>query len=74
MADPQVKHRRMVYDIEHPTIGPMKTLGLPVKSSGDLTAIRRAAPLHGQHTGEVLASLGYTEADVRALVAQGVVR
>ena len=74
LADPHVQHRRMVHDIEHPVIGPMKTLGLPVKSTGELTQIRKPAPLHGQHTAEVLRDLGYTQAQVGALVADGVVR
>jgi crotonobetainyl-CoA:carnitine CoA-transferase CaiB-like acyl-CoA transferase len=74
LADPQVQHRRMVYDLEHPKIGPMKTLGLPLKSDGDLTAIRRPAPLHGQHTEEVLRTLGYGEGQVRNLLAEGVVK
>ena len=74
LADPQVQHRRMVYDIDHPKIGPMKTLGLPLKSSGELTSIRKPAPLHGQHTEEVLRDAGYSDAQVRGLIAQGVVR
>jgi crotonobetainyl-CoA:carnitine CoA-transferase CaiB-like acyl-CoA transferase len=74
LADPQVQHRRMVYDIDHPKIGPMKTLGLPLKSSGALTSIRKPAPLHGQHTEEVLRDAGYSDAQVRGLIAQGVVR
>ncbi|HEY0823322.1 MAG TPA: CoA transferase [Ramlibacter sp.] len=74
LADPQVQHRRMVYDIEHPVIGPMKTLGLPVKSNGELTSIRKPAPLHGQHTQEVLRSIGYGESQVRNLLAEGVVK
>ena len=74
LADPQVQHRRMVHDIDHPKIGPMKTLGLPLKSSGDLTSIRKPAPLHGQHTQEVLRDAGYSEAQVRGLIADGVVR
>jgi crotonobetainyl-CoA:carnitine CoA-transferase CaiB-like acyl-CoA transferase len=74
LADPHVQHRKMVYDIEHPVIGPMKTLGLPVKSTGELTQIRKPAPLHGQHTEEVLRGLGYSDAQVGGLVAEGVVR
>jgi crotonobetainyl-CoA:carnitine CoA-transferase CaiB-like acyl-CoA transferase len=74
LADPHVNFRKMVYDIDHPKIGPMKTLGLPVKSSGDLTRIRKPAPLHGQHTEEVLQSLGYSESQVRNLLAENVVR
>jgi crotonobetainyl-CoA:carnitine CoA-transferase CaiB-like acyl-CoA transferase len=74
LADPHVQHRKMVYEIEHPVIGPMKTLGLPVKSTGELTKIRQPAPLHGQHTEEVLRGLGYSDAQVGGLVTEGVVR
>lgn len=74
LTDPQVQHRRMVHDIDHPRIGPMKTLGLPIKSSGELTAIRRAAPLHGQHTEEILRDAGFDAGQVRAWLADGVVR
>jgi crotonobetainyl-CoA:carnitine CoA-transferase CaiB-like acyl-CoA transferase len=67
LADPHIKARQMVVDIDHPTIGPMKTLGLPIKSSGDLTAIRKPAPTLGQHSGQVLEDLGYSASDVAAL-------
>jgi crotonobetainyl-CoA:carnitine CoA-transferase CaiB-like acyl-CoA transferase len=67
MADPHIKARKMVVDIDHPKIGPMKTLGLPIKSTGDLTAIRKPAPMLGQHSEEVLRELGYSDADIRTL-------
>lgn len=73
LNDPHIKARQMVVDIEHPKIGPMKTLGLPIKSTGELTAIRRAAPWLGQHSEEVLRGMGYGDAEVRALFADGVV-
>jgi len=73
LKDPHIKARQMVVDIEHPKIGPMKTLGLPIKSTGDLTAIRRAAPWLGQHSEEVLLEMGYGAAEVKALFADGVV-
>jgi len=72
MADPHVKARRMVVDMEHPKIGPMKTLGLPIKSTGDLTAIRVAAPWLGQHNTEILERIGYAANDVAAMYADGV--
>ena len=74
LSDPQVQHRRMVYDIEHPKIGPMKTLGLPLKSNGELTRIRKPAPLHGQHTEEILRETGYSEQQVRNLLAERIVK
>jgi crotonobetainyl-CoA:carnitine CoA-transferase CaiB-like acyl-CoA transferase len=73
MHDPHVKARKMVVDIEHPKIGSMKTIGLPIKSTGDLTAIRAAAPWLGQHSEEVLRAIGYSQSDIEALFAQQVV-
>ncbi|MGX1350456.1 crotonobetainyl-CoA:carnitine CoA-transferase CaiB-like acyl-CoA transferase [Bradyrhizobium elkanii] len=74
LVDPQVLHRQMVYDIDHPMIGPMKTLGLPLKSNHELTKIRMPAPLHGQHTREVLQQVGYSSAEIASLLERGVVR
>ncbi|HEX2544461.1 MAG TPA: CoA transferase [Ramlibacter sp.] len=74
LVDPQVQHRRMVYELEHPVIGPMKTLGLPIKSNGELTRIRKPAPVLGQHTREVLAELGYGQDRIDSMLSQGVVR
>lgn len=73
MNDPHVKARNMVVEIDHPIIGRMKTIGLPLKSTGDLTAIRRPAPWLGQHSDEVLRAIGYGGADIAALFAGGVV-
>jgi crotonobetainyl-CoA:carnitine CoA-transferase CaiB-like acyl-CoA transferase len=73
LADPQIAARAMVVDIEHPKIGPMKTIGLPLKSSGELTQIRRSAPWLGQHSEEVLRSLGYGSPEIEALFADEVV-
>ena len=73
MNDPHIKARDMVVEIEHPKIGRMKTLGLPLKSTGELTAIRRPAPWLGQHSEEVLRELGYSAPDIAALFADGVV-
>ena len=72
LADPHVRARDMVVELDHPAIGRMKMLGLPLKSSGELTAIRRPAPLLGQHTAQVLAQIGYRDAEIAALVADGV--
>jgi crotonobetainyl-CoA:carnitine CoA-transferase CaiB-like acyl-CoA transferase len=73
LNDPHVRARNMVVEIDHPIIGPMKTLGLPLKSTGELTAIRKPAPWLGQHSEEVLQSIGYSGEDIAALFAGGVV-
>jgi crotonobetainyl-CoA:carnitine CoA-transferase CaiB-like acyl-CoA transferase len=72
LNDPHIKAREMVVEIEHPVIGRMKSLGLPIKSSGELTAIRRPAPWLGQHSEQVARALGYAERDVAALFEAGV--
>ena len=73
MRDPHIKARNMVVDMDHPIIGRMKTIGLPIKSTGELTAIRNSAPWLGQHSAEVLRAIGYAGADIDALFAGGVV-
>lgn len=73
LADPHVAARKMVVEVEHPTIGRMKMLGLPIKSTGELTEIRRPAPTLGQHTAQILGELGYAGEAIGALFEAGVV-
>lgn len=73
LADPHIVARNMVEEIEHPKIGRMKMMGRPLKSSGELTAIRKPAPWLGQHSAEVLRGLGYAESDLERLFAERVV-
>lgn len=56
-ADPQARAREMVVAVEHPTAGPVETIGLPVKFTRTPGAVRRPAPRLGEHTAEVLAEL-----------------
>jgi crotonobetainyl-CoA:carnitine CoA-transferase CaiB-like acyl-CoA transferase len=56
-ADPQVKARAMVAELDHPVAGRLRTLGIPVKLSATPGALRRPAPQLGEHTQEVLAEL-----------------
>ena len=55
----------------HPVAGPVQTIGLPVKFSHTPGAVLHAAPVFGQHTREVLAELGYANADIDAIIAAG---
>ncbi len=54
-ADPQTLARNMAVDIDHPSAGATRTLGVPIKLSDTPGAVRRPAPRHGEHTREVLA-------------------
>jgi crotonobetainyl-CoA:carnitine CoA-transferase CaiB-like acyl-CoA transferase len=70
---PQVRHRQMVEEIEHPTAGLIRLLGLPVKLSATPGDVRLAPPVHGQHTADVLRDAGYSDAEIEGLKARGVV-
>lgn len=53
---PQVRHREMLVEVDHPTVGNLRMAGVPVKFSVTPASIRLPPPLLGQHTDEVLAS------------------
>jgi crotonobetainyl-CoA:carnitine CoA-transferase CaiB-like acyl-CoA transferase len=56
--DPHTLAREMVVEVDHPVEGRVKALGIPVKLSATPGSVRRAAPLLGEHTGEVLREAG----------------
>ena len=71
---PQTLARDMVVEVEHSKLGPVRTVGFPVKFSETPATIDRGAPLLGEHTQEVLAELGYTDDEIEALMRSGAVR
>jgi crotonobetainyl-CoA:carnitine CoA-transferase CaiB-like acyl-CoA transferase len=73
LADPQVAAREMVVEVDHPRAGPTKALGLPIKFSETPGAITRPAPLLGEHTREILGTLGFSDADIEQLRRDGAV-
>jgi crotonobetainyl-CoA:carnitine CoA-transferase CaiB-like acyl-CoA transferase len=72
-ADPQVQARAMVVEVEHAHLGPIRTLGLPVKFSDTPGTIAAGAPVYGQHTREVLRAHDFSEAEIEALLAEGAI-
>ena len=64
-ADPQVQSRQMVVELDHPTLGRMRTLGSPIKMSDTPPIVERRAPLLGEHTEEVLREIGLNEEEIR---------
>ena len=73
LAHPQALAREMVVETEHPTIGPMRVVGRPVKFPGSPQRPVTAPPTLGQHTAAVLAGLGYSEAEIEELRRAGVI-
>lgn len=72
--DPQVLHRRMLVEIEHPKLGKIKQLGIPIKLSDTPGRIRSLGSLVGTHTEEILHSLGYDNNKIKKLCQAGVVQ
>ena len=71
--DPQTRARAMLVEVEHARLGPVATLGLPVKFSETPGAVLHGAPLYGQHSRAVLAEYGYGGDEIEALLASGAV-
>jgi crotonobetainyl-CoA:carnitine CoA-transferase CaiB-like acyl-CoA transferase len=73
LADPQTAAREMVVEVKHVTLGPVKTLGLPVKFSHTPGTVRTGAPLYGEHTRDVLLEHGFSREEIAAFEREGAV-
>jgi len=69
-AHPQTIAREMVPELDHPVAGRMQTIGLPVKFSATPGKVAAPAPLHGQHTREVLSEIGYSQREIDGFIAE----
>jgi crotonobetainyl-CoA:carnitine CoA-transferase CaiB-like acyl-CoA transferase len=72
-ADPQVRHLRMAGEVDAGPRGRLRIVRSPLNMSRTPPSLRRAAPLGGQDTDEVLREHGYDQATIDSLRVQGVV-
>ncbi|HEX3538248.1 MAG TPA: formyl-CoA transferase [Stellaceae bacterium] len=73
LADPHLKAREMIVDIDYPTRGTYQTVGCPIKLSDSPAEITRP-PMLGEHSDTVLAELcGVTTGELQRLRETGVV-
>jgi benzylsuccinate CoA-transferase BbsF subunit len=71
--DPHLNGRGFFVDVPHPEVGKRHHAGIPWKLSGTPCAVTAPAPCLGEHSREVLSGvLGYSEAEIEALAADGV--
>jgi len=73
LEDDHFRDRNLFVEMDHPIVGQATLIGRPFIMSATPWELRRAAPLLGQHTGEILAELGYDMADIGRLREAAVV-
>jgi formyl-CoA transferase len=74
LTTPQAIAREMTLDVDHPTLGRLRSVGTPIKMSLTPLNPRRRAPLLGEHTDAVLTAAGYSDDEIEQLRYSGAVR
>jgi crotonobetainyl-CoA:carnitine CoA-transferase CaiB-like acyl-CoA transferase len=72
ITHPQVAANEIVVEFDHPRAGRLRQARPAARFSKTPAGLYRSAPLLGEHTREALADIGYSDADIDALLADGV--
>ena len=72
-ADPGFQAADLVEEVDHPVAGRVRLLRFPLEFSTGRAGSHRPAPMPGEQTDEILRELGYADADIRRLRAEGAV-
>ncbi|MBV1906400.1 MAG: CoA transferase [Pseudomonadales bacterium] len=70
---PVVKASELIIETEHPVAGPLRQTRPAARFSESSTEIRHGAPLHGQHTDELLEEIGISQSERSRLRDKGVI-
>lgn len=71
LADPHMKAVNFFAEVDHPTEGRIRSMGVPARFSRSPARPARLAPRQGEQGAEVLAEAGYSAEEIEALVAAG---
>ncbi len=72
--DPQIRHNGIFFDSVDHAGRPIRLMAHPVRYDGALLPVRQPPPALGEHSREILQSLGYSEEKIRSLLAAGAIR
>jgi formyl-CoA transferase len=72
-ADPQVKHLKMAHPVKHPKLGVIELIGQAINMSRTSFEMRTATPEQGEHTDEVLKSVGYDSQSIASFRQRGII-
>lgn len=70
--DPHLKAVNMFEWTKHPTEGRVRRVAVPTTWTDSQPTPGRPAPQLGEHSAEILKELGYSDAEISSLIAQGV--
>lgn len=73
VQDPQVRHRQMILDLNHPEHGDIRLPGIPVKLSETPGSVRSLAPGLGEHNEKYLKELGYKDKEIAQFTEKKVI-
>jgi len=74
MADPHLAATGFIKLAEHPSEGALRTTAVPTKWSGSAPEFQRHAPRLGENSIEVLRAAGYSEPEIKTMIADGITR
>ena len=70
VSNEQTRARGLIVQLEHPAVGTAKSIANPIRFSQTPVSYRFPPPMLGEHTSEILRSLGYSEEQVRTMTAE----
>ena len=74
VAAEQTQALGILQPVEHASIPELRLPALPLSFDGERATHASAPPAIGEHTAEILRELGYADAEIDALAADGVIR
>jgi crotonobetainyl-CoA:carnitine CoA-transferase CaiB-like acyl-CoA transferase len=73
VEDPQVRHRQMILEEDHPILGKVRQIGFPIKLSDTPARMRNLGEVMGFNTQKIMEELGFSQEEIHSLREQGAI-